>query len=533
MRENDGMRGRLMGRPSRRAVIGGAAAAAAGLYAGPGLLGRNQARAAGPSPGGHLTFGISAGATTDSFDPGKVGNAFQSVLQYTVGAMLTEIDAEGAVQPKLASGWESSKDATRWTFTLRRDATFHDGRKVVAEDVIASLNHHRGEDSQSSAKPIMAAVEDVRADGHHTVVVQLAAPDADFPFKVSSFNFPIYPAKTDGTMDFASRNGCGPYRVTVFEAGVRAEFERHPDYFARGPRAHLDSATMLSLPDTAARQNALMSGQVDAIDRVDLATFDLLAKAPGVRVEEVANKTHYTFPMRTDVAPFTDPDVRLALKHAVDREMLLKTILRGHGALGNDTPINATYRYYSDAVPQRAYDPERARFHLKRAGAEGLKLTLHASDAAFTRAVDASVLFAEQAKAAGLDVTVKRAPQDGYWNDVWMNEAWSACYWYGTPTEDEIFTTAYSAGADWNDTYWDNVRFNELLVQARGELNEPLRAEMYHEMQTILNEDGGLIAPVFANDVFAVRDHVRYGALANNFEVDGRLFFERWWVATA
>ncbi|MBP5856437.1 ABC transporter substrate-binding protein [Marivibrio halodurans] len=515
--------------PNRRRVLTGAAAAAAGFYAGPMLWTAGRARAATPKAGGHMTFGVSAGSTSDTFDPGKVGNAFESVMQYTVGSMLTEIDADGGVQPKLATGWDSSADATRWTFELRKDAVFHDGRKVTSEDVIASLNHHRGEKSESTAKPIMAAVEDISADGPSTVVVALSAADADFPFKLSSFNFPIYPANADGTMDWQSRNGCGPYRVTAFDAGVRAEFERHPDYFARGPRAHFDSVSLLCLSDTAARQNALMTGEVDAIDRVDLATFDLLAKATGITVEEVPNKTHYTFPMRTDTAPFTDLNVRLALKHAVDREALLKTILRGHGVIGNDTPINSTYRYYSDEVPQRTYDPDRARHYLKKAGHEGLALDLHASDAAFTRAVDASVLLAENAKAAGFDISVKRAAQDGYWNDVWMKVPWSACYWYGTPTEDGIFTTAYSAGADWNDTFWDNERFNELLVAARGELDEALRAEMYHEMQLILNEDGGLIAPVFANDVFATRDGIAHGPLANNFEVDGRLFFERWW----
>ncbi|MCR9222218.1 MAG: ABC transporter substrate-binding protein [Alphaproteobacteria bacterium] len=514
----------------RRFLQGAAAAGAAGAV---GLAPLGRARAAGPKSGGHMVFGISASATTDTFDPGKVGNAFQSVMQYTVGAMLTEVDSDGAVQPKLAESWESSADATRWTFDLRRGVSFHDGRAVTADDVIASLNHHRGEETESSAKPIMASVEDIRKDGDHRVIVTLGVADADFPFKLSSFHFPIYPANADGSLDWRSRNGCGPYKLTSFDPGVSATFERNPDYWRLGERAHFESCELVALTDTAARQNALMTGQVHAIDRVDLATVDLLAKATGVRVEEVANKTHYTFPMRTDMAPFDDPDVRLAVKYAVDRESLLKTILRGHGALGNDTPINSTYRYYSAEIPQRGYDPDRAKHHLKKAGLESLPLELYASDAAFTRAVDASVLYAEQAKAGGLDITVKRAPQDGYWNDIWMQKPWSACYWYGTPTEDGIFTTAYSAGAAWNDTFWDNARFNELLIAARGELDQALRAEMYHEMQLILNQDGGLVAPVFANDVFAVRDAVAFDPVANNFEVDGRLFFERWWFEDA
>ena len=104
-------------------------------------------------------------------------------------------------------------------------------------------------------------------------------------------------------------------------------------------------------------------------------TADLLAKKEGIEVLDVPGTLHFTFPMRVDMAPFKDNnDLRLALKYAFDREDALKTILRGYGALGrrpSDLARQPLLRLRM--IPQRPYDPDRAKFHLKKAGMEGFK----------------------------------------------------------------------------------------------------------------------------------------------------------------
>ncbi|MEQ9527544.1 MAG: hypothetical protein RIF42_03970 [Parvibaculaceae bacterium] len=199
----------------------------------------------------------------------------------------------------------------------------------------------------------------------------------------------------------------------------------------------------------------------------------------------------------------------------------------------NDNPINAAYPFFNAELEQRRYDPDKARWHLKQAGHDSLDLNLHASDAAFSGAVDAAVLYKEQAQKAGLNITVVREPSDGYWSSVWMQKPWCACYWPGYATPDSIFTQAYAAGGSWNDTFWEHERFNSLLVEARSELDQARRAELYGEMQQLVRDDCGAVVPFFANDVFAVSDKVGFGQLSNNYEVDGRLFLERWWMKSA
>src|SRR5690606_6346253 len=117
---------------------------------------------------------------------------------------------------------------------------------------------------------------------------------------------------------------------------------------------------------------------------------------------------------------------------------------------------------------QRQYDPDKAKFHLKKAGMETLTVDLSAAEAAYVGAVDAAVLYREHAAKAGIDINVVREPSDGYWSNVWMKKPFVQCYWGGRPTADWMFTQAYAADANWNDTFWKHQRFNELLVQARA-----------------------------------------------------------------
>ena len=268
------------------------------------------------------------------------------------------------------------------------------------------------------------------------------------------------------------------------------------------------------------------------MDRVDVKTAHLLARNKKLRLEETSGTQHYTFAMRTDMAPFGNNDVRLALKYGVDREALIKTILRGHGSLGNDHPIGRSNRYHASDLPQRAYDVDKAKFHLKKAGLTSLKVDLSAADAAFTGAVDAAVIYKEHAAKAGIEINVVREPNDGYWSNVWMKKPWSAVYWGGRITEDMMFSTAYAAGAVWNDSFWKHDRFNELLVAARAELDDARRREMYFEMQKIVRDDGGVVIPMFVNYLFAMSTKVQHDeSMSANKDFDGNKGMERWWFA--
>jgi len=506
----------------RMTALGFAASVPAGMLASMPAYGA-------PKKGGNFRVGIGQGSTTDSLDPATWENAYtQFTFGYGSNNHLTEILPSGDLGPELAESWEASPDAKVWTFKLRKDVEFHNGKTVEASDVIASFNHHRGEDTKSGAKGIVEPIADMKADGKNVVVITLGGGNADFPLVLSDYHLAIAPANADGKIDALSGIGAGAYVVESYEPGVRAKLKRHKNYW-RSDYGHFDEVEALTIADVAARTNALTTGEVDAIDRLDIKTLHLLKRNKSINIEETSGTAHYTAAMRTDTPPFDNNDVRLALKLAVDREALLQNVLRGHGVVGNDHPIGLSNRYHNGDLPQRKYDPEKAKFHLKKAGLSSLKVDLSAADAAFLGAVDAAVLMKEHAAKAGIEINVVREPNDGYWSNVWMKKPWCMVYWGGRPTEDWMFSTAYAEGADWNDSFWKNEKFNKLLLEARSELDENKRREMYGEMQRIVRDDGGVLVPMFNNYVFATSAKIAHGPMGANWGLDGNRGMERWW----
>ena len=95
-----------------------------------------------------------------------------------------------------------------------------------------------------------------------------------------------------------------------------------------------------------------------------------------------------------------------------------------------------------------------------------------------------------------------------------------------------MFSTAYSADAAWNDAFWKHDKFNQLLLDARAELDDAKRRSMYGEMQSILRDEGGTVVPLFNNYVFATTDKLAHPAkLGGNWDMDGGKLMERWWFA--
>jgi peptide/nickel transport system substrate-binding protein len=471
----------MTGGVSRRGVLKGATAIGAAALVTPwGTPLRAQ-----PARGGTLRVGIATGGSTDALDPGSWEAEFMIFQAHTRNNFLTEIAADGSLVPELATGWEATPDATVWTFNIREGVQFHSGHILTAEDVAASINHHRGPDSTSAAAPIVAGITDITTDGMN-VIFTLEAGNADFPFLMSDYHLPILPAQADGTIDPNTTDGCGPFRMDNIEFGVRADYTRHDGYWKEG-LPYFDAIEQILIFDDAARQNALISGEVDYIDAVDLNTVALLERAPGINVLAVTGTQHYGFPMDTRAAPFDDVNVRLALKYSINRQQMVDTILNGYGTVGNDHPIGPSQPFFNTELEQKEYDPDRARFHLSEAGLDSLNVDINLADAAFAGAMDAGVLFSESAAAGGINLNVVREPNDGYWSNVWMQKPFAGTYWGGRPTPDWMFATAYAEGVPWNETYWSHERFNELLPSG------PLRTRPGSPLGNVLRDAADLL----------------------------------------
>ena len=491
------------GRYSRRAFLGKAAAAGiTGMVANTMLA--KAVRAAGPKKGGTLQMGLGGGESTNSLDPALAASQVPFLYLMTAGDRLTDMSPTGEVMPRMAEKIGSSADAKVWTFTLRKGMTFHDGAPVTADDVVKTMRRHSDENAKSGALGIMGGIESVNANGDD-VVFTLKSANADFPALMSDYHLIIQPGGGVDKPDAGIFSG--PYKIKSFEPGVRIELEKFADYWDDS-RGHYDAIEMLVINDATARNAALQSGQVQLVNQVDPKVADLLKRAPGVTVNATAGRGHYVFIMRCNAAPFDNNDLCMALKLSIDREEMVQKILSGYGSVGNDFPINKAYPLFDASIPQRTYDPEKAADYYKKSGHDGSPIILRTADGAFPGAVDAAALFQQSAAKAGIPLEIKREPNDGYWSDVWNKQPFCASYWGGRPVQDQMYTTAYLSTADWNDTAFKDPHFDELIVQARGELDQAKRKSLYSEAGLLVRDTGGAIVPMFNDFINAYSDKV-------------------------
>ena len=477
---------------SRRDLLGWLGAAGLGAAAGGALIGSaTQALAETPKRGGKVKIAAFASATTDTLDPAKGSNSTDYSRHTMFYNGLTYLDASLTPQLELAESIESDR-ATTWTIKLRRDVKFHDGSALTAADVVYSLGRHKDPSVASKAKALADQIAEVKASGPSEVTITLVSPNADLPVIFGVSHFLIV---KDGTTDFKTANGTGPYRCKEFSPGLRSIAVRNDDYWRPG-RPYLDEIEFFGIPDGAARVNALLSGDVQAIMSVPPTSVRQITSTPGLKIFETRSGTYTDLVMRVDNQPASNPDFVLAMKFMFDRQQLKTAVLRGFGTVGNDHPIDPTNRYFNADLPQRPFDPDKAKFHLTKSGLAGSSFPVTVSPAATNSEAMAAIL-QQSAKNAGLNLELRRVPADGYWTNQWMKQPLGFGSVNARPSADLVFSLFFKSDAAWNESGWKNEKFDQLVVAARGEPDDKKRKAMYGDMQTIVHDHCGIGIPIF------------------------------------
>ncbi len=417
---------------------------------------------------------------------------------------LVRLDEAGRPAPDLAVAWEADATATQWTFKLREGVTFHDGKPFTAQDVLYTARYVMNPELESPGAAVLQIVDvdQLKALDDQTVVFTLKQPHADFPLLLLHYSMYIIP---DGIGDAINTTGVGtgPFKLQQFAPEGTTIVVANDAYWDGAPG--LDAIEMVGIADGEARTSALLADQIDYND-IAPETAELVRRNPNYVLHVLPAGGWLVMAMRADQPPFTDSKVRMAMKLVVDREAMVQTVLSGYGQVAGDHSVWPGDQYFLEVGRQQ--DIARAKQLLAEAGyANGLDVTLYTSSID-SYMIPMTVAYKEMAAEAGINVTIQQESADGYWNDVWMQKAFCCSSW-GERQADQVLNEVYRSTASWNETFWNNPQFDDLLDQARRELDYTKRKALYQQAQQVLADDGGAIIPFFTNDLSAAHKRVR------------------------
>jgi peptide/nickel transport system substrate-binding protein len=468
---------------SRRTLLGGLAAGLAAGTAG--------AAVERPRIGGRIRVASVAASTADTLDPAKGNLSTDYMRLYLIYSGLTQYDGQLRARPGLAERIVT-KDNIVWHIRLRSGVHFHNGKPLTADDVVYSLMRHRDPATGSKMLAVGEQFAGARRTGPLELELRLTAPNPDLPVILAQPHFLIV---ENGRRDFSVANGTGPFICRAFAPGIRTIVRRNPNYWKHG-RPYLEEIEVIAIADEISRVNALLSGDVQMINAVSPGSVKRVRASPNHLIMETKSGLFTDLIMRRDHPVTANPDFVLAMKYLMDRELIKRALFRGYATIANDHPVPPFDPNYNPNIPQRPFDPDRARFLLKRAGLLGTRLPVYVSQAA-NASVDMGSILQEHAAGIGLNLAVNRVPSDGYWSTHWMKHPLTFGNTNPRPTADLMFSLFFQSRATSNESGWNSPRFDRLLLEARHTTNAALRKAIYGEMQALIHQHGGVSIPVF------------------------------------
>ncbi|RLK59317.1 ABC transporter substrate-binding protein [Actinokineospora cianjurensis] len=458
--------------------------ALAGCAAGPGQ--------SAPRSGGRVRAAFAGGGAKEVLDPHMASLFVEAARSKALYDKLADFGDDLTPVPRLAEKWESNADATVWRISLRQ-ATFHDGRPVRAADVLSSYARILDPKRAFRARASLAVIDLTasRAVDDRTVEFALTRPYVEFPNALATFSAYVIPESTE---DFARPVGSGPFSFSSFTPGRSTVVKRYADHWDGA--AKLDELEFVLANEESARVNALLAGQVEYAHDLSPVTARAHEAGGRVRILRSPNSGIQAFAMKVDRPPFDDRDLREAMFLLVDRPQLVESVLSGSGQVANDL-YGKGYRHYADGIPQRVRDLDKAKFLIKRAGAEGLRVALNTSEAA-TGFVEAATVLADQARQAGITLEVTVGDKDTFWSDTLKNGSLSSFRSGAMPIESHLSQRLLSKSTT-NVTKWARPEFDALYDKAVSTVDPGARDSVYQEMQRTLHAEGGYLVWGFAD----------------------------------
>jgi peptide/nickel transport system substrate-binding protein len=450
-------------------------------------------------PGGGIRVGATGGGAKDVIDA-HLPTADPDIMRNwnLYESLATRPPNFGPLEMLLAESIEPEKGSAKtWTVRLKPGLEFHNGKSVTADDLIFSINRIIDPKNPKVGATSIGYIDTARMKklDNLTVRIPLKFANATFPDDIGQYFNAIVPVGYDPTKPV----GTGAFMFDSFSPGSQSVFKRFPNYWQH-PKPYADQLTIIDFTDDTARVNALLGGEVDAVDNLPTGVIAELQGNKALRVLVSQTGEWQPFTMRVDKPPFNDVRVRQAFRLIVDRRQMVQLVLLGQGRMANDmySPFDPAY---DSSLPQRHQDLEQAKSLLKAAGREGLAVELVTAPV-FQGVVAAAQVFAQQATGAGVKVSIRQVDTTTFYGPNYLGWTFAQDFW---ATREYLPQVAQGSlpGSPFNETHWADPTFIKLIQQARAELDQAKRNEILHRAEAIEYERGGYIIPYFSDQVDA------------------------------
>jgi peptide/nickel transport system substrate-binding protein len=488
----------------RRTVLKAGAGIAAGLVVAGSAAACSSSSTSSPKSGastgkskrgGTLRYGVAAGTAGDSPDPAKASRTMQLAIAANCYDTLTRADENYGLIPALATEWTPSSNGQVWSFKLRNGVTFHDGSPLTSKDVAYSFTRILDPALAASALATVSPYLDAKgidSSDPTTVKFTLLKPNAFFPVIVSAVTLAVV---KDGTTDFTTGNGTGPYTITGFDAAARLSLKRYANYWQNG-LPYLDGVQYVVIADDATRLQSLIAGNQDVVDNITGASTKLLTG--NVEAYELKTGGWVGLTMFGDQSPYNDPKVIQAMQFAADRTKIMSVVAPGIDVIAADIPIPPSDPFFPSGLQPKAYDPDQAKSLLKSAGHENLSIDVYAYQG---DKLDTVVSYKSTAAAAGINVNIKNVPHDTFFSDAFKKKP-AIGISVARLHVSQAIPRLYSSGGDLNLTKYSNAQVDQLVQQAIASTDAASQKQHFGDALTIIGTTASNVIPGWEGQVY-------------------------------
>ena len=470
-------------------------------------------------------------------------NSANSLWNWRVGECLVEVDPDGSLSPGLAKSWENV-NGTSWIFHLREDVKFHDGKKMTAYDVKYSLDRSM---NRSASNVVTLAIKQCNVIDEYTVELVTENTDASIPGRMSGPRAIIYSntSVTDEKGVITKLVTTGPFKIISRDAATdKLTLDRFDEYYnGTGRLAHV--IITFNMANENSREMAIENGDVDITVEPSIASTSRLKKNSDLNV--YVYDWHGQFMLKfgnLTRAPYDDTRVRKALAYALDRENIVNSILLDRGIVNKGNGVPSVAKWCNSGVTGYSYNVSKAKELLKEAGwtdtdgdgivdkdGRAFKINFYTSTDNPAQTVMAPAIQSQLLNIGiGSDIQVLDYSAINAHTQDWgfLQLTYTVPLIVNDPSY--FLENNFKTGGSSNIMNYSNQSLDKLLTEARSELNETRRYELYRQAQKIVTDDD-CVHVYFASSRYCLitrsdlKGYVPY-VVTHNWRLNKDMYFE-------